>query len=508
MRAAIYVRVSTDIQVEKGYSIESQLKSCRKKAEELGCEYDEYIDGGYSGSNMQRPELQKLLKKIKAGTVKYNYLILYKLDRLSRKTEEALFMGSMFTRQNIEIILAEGTTYGSSSQDKFMMSIVASVAEFENAQRSERSLKGRMEKRKHGRLDKNKKYGFTYNDTTQLYEINEEEAQWIRKIFNWYTNEGLSMYTICRRLNALKVPRTFNGKSFEWGIEKISRMLKDTGYVGIIYTMRETRKLVDGVKRRKTRDKSEWIPVQIPAIISKDLFEKTQALISAKTRKKMKSKKYFWLLQGLVFCADCHQRMYLYQPFSKRKGEKYRYRYYQCKANTLKYFNISKPCTNRNVPMHLLDEMVWDLLVKNFSDKEKIKEFMKKIKPEKTDDMALLEKVQNQYKKAQSSKEKILSWFTDGKISEVMADKKLDEVNAKIKDFSQQIKDLKEKIGDSGRTLTSDDFYERFNRIQHPTEEQKREIILSIINKIYVKRLDKTKGNVFNPKLSIEIVLL
>ena len=88
MIVACYVRVSTENQLEN-YSIEEQTERlklyCKSKDYTI---YDMYIDGGYSGGNMQRPALQKLLSDVQSGRI--NAVLVYKLDRLSRSQKDTL----------------------------------------------------------------------------------------------------------------------------------------------------------------------------------------------------------------------------------------------------------------------------------------------------------------------------------------------------------------------------------------------------------------------------------
>ncbi len=88
-KAALYIRVSTEEQAEKGASIEAQREFLQDWAEKEGFEiYDIYIDDGYSGKNLNRPALQRLIKDAKAG--KFQVVLCYHNDRLSRDTRDAL----------------------------------------------------------------------------------------------------------------------------------------------------------------------------------------------------------------------------------------------------------------------------------------------------------------------------------------------------------------------------------------------------------------------------------
>ncbi|WP_312340085.1 recombinase family protein, partial [Anaerospora hongkongensis] len=91
MNTAIYVRVSTDQQAEKGYSIDTQLEACRKYALELGAtNIEEFIDDGYSGAFIDRPALTSLREKLKKR--QFDVVIAYAPDRLARKTIHLLII--------------------------------------------------------------------------------------------------------------------------------------------------------------------------------------------------------------------------------------------------------------------------------------------------------------------------------------------------------------------------------------------------------------------------------
>ena len=88
---ALYVRVSTDFQFEEGYSLEAQQQKL-----EQWCALKDisnhrlYRDGGWSGSNLDRPAMQELIAHIRAGQV--IRVVVYKLDRLSRSQKDTLYL--------------------------------------------------------------------------------------------------------------------------------------------------------------------------------------------------------------------------------------------------------------------------------------------------------------------------------------------------------------------------------------------------------------------------------
>ena len=93
---ALYVRVSTDAQFEEGYSLEAQEKKLKQWCEvKEYTNYQVYQDGGWSGSNLDRPEMKRLISDIMNHKV--NRVVVYKLDRLSRSQKDTLFLQTHFT---------------------------------------------------------------------------------------------------------------------------------------------------------------------------------------------------------------------------------------------------------------------------------------------------------------------------------------------------------------------------------------------------------------------------
>ena len=86
-KAALYIRVSTDAQFEEGYSVEAQREMLEGYCVAKGIPSREfYIDGGFSGSNIDRPEMRRLIEEAKAGQVS-QVVVVYKLDRLRAQPE-------------------------------------------------------------------------------------------------------------------------------------------------------------------------------------------------------------------------------------------------------------------------------------------------------------------------------------------------------------------------------------------------------------------------------------
>lgn len=515
MNIAIYVRVSTVHQAEQGYSIEAQLDDCRKKAADLkAITIDEYIDRGKSGAFLERPGLQSFFKAVESGK-KYDALIIYKLDRLSRDNLNLAYIVKFLTQNNIDIILTDGGKFGSSSQDIFTLQVLGAMAQLDNAQRKERSIRGKMEKRKQGKIDKTYKYGYIYTDEKKNFDINEEEAAVVKEIFHLFADEHLSAFRIARNFNLRKIspPISPFHRKREWKIwneSTIRSMLKDETYAGIRHTMIYRFEKVGLHKTKKTkRPREEWISVPVPNIITRETWDKTVANLNRLSNNPRRMKRT-WLLQGLVHCSKCGQIMNLKQTtnnaLSTNEHTAYRF-YFKCRTNIYKWFGAEKVCPSRSVPALLLEELVWDTLLSIFYSKEKLEQYLKNNRNTENNEASLLaDKLNRNRTKLINNKNKIVDWFLEGKIDQEVADKKIDDLSAKIADIDRQLKSI-QKDTSSNKPLSMNKLFDIFHRIKNPNREEKKEIIQTIVNRIYVERVDNTRGRNTNPKLDIRILL-
>ncbi|MEK7112087.1 MAG: recombinase family protein [Patescibacteria group bacterium] len=152
-RAVIYSRVSTSEQADEGNSLITQEKDCRKYASENGYEIPEdgvFIERGESAKTADRTQLQKLLMYCSQKKNQISAVIIYKIDRLSRNTDDYSQLRLMLKRFGVSIRsateLIEDTPLG-----KFMENTMANVAQFDNDVRSERCSNGMREAMREGR---------------------------------------------------------------------------------------------------------------------------------------------------------------------------------------------------------------------------------------------------------------------------------------------------------------------------------------------------------------------
>lgn len=318
-RAALYVRVSTLEQAQEGYSIGEQrerlIAYCKAHDWMIT---DIYVDGGYSGSNLKRPGIQKLMSE----TDKFDIVLVYKLDRLSRSQRDTLYLiEEIFLPNSVNFVSMQESFDTSSPFGKAMIGLLAVFAQLEREQIKERTRMGRIARAKNGLFHGggNIPLGYNYQDGKLI--INPYEAEQIRKIFDWYI-EGMSFDKIAFKLRE-EGYSTRRGNYRDW--TSIRSILLNAVYTGRI---RFGEVVVENAH---------------DAIISKKQFEEAHALY--KLRHEKYSKRGFQskhMLTGMLFCGYCGAR---YHKFATGK-----YSYYLCysRHRTNPVMVKDPDCQNKN----------------------------------------------------------------------------------------------------------------------------------------------------------------
>src|SRR5688500_10748234 len=208
-QAAIYARVSTGDQAEKGYSLPRQIEACQKFASQKGfavaAVYQDEISGAKPISI--RPNGYELQKAIDSRQIKS--VIVYCVDRLSRDIVDLLTTVRDWLRAGVEIHALDIGQI-TSAQD-IVLVIKGWQGSDERQKIRERTMRGRLAKAKAGKVTGQgaPPYGYTYSDG-ELF-IDESHAQIVRMIFEWYVNGDerghmMSLYTIAERLTNMGIP--------------------------------------------------------------------------------------------------------------------------------------------------------------------------------------------------------------------------------------------------------------------------------------------------------------
>lgn len=325
-----YVRVSTESQLEN-YSIDEQEKRihsyCRAKGWQL---LRIYTDGGYSGSNTDRPALRQLLAAIpkrEAGAV-----VVYKLDRLSRSQKDTLYLiEDRMLSYGVDFISINENFDTSSPFGRAMIGILSVFAQLEKDQIAERFAMGRIGRSRAGYYHggPTAPRGYRYEGGRLL--LDEGQAIQVREIFRLFL-DGRSIHKIERIME-----KTYGGT---WNAAGIRGILGNSVYTG-------------KVKFAGVEYEGRHQP-----IVSREDFQKVRLLLDSfekQTGETSAPKSPFranTLLSGLLLCARCGAR------YAGSHGD---YKCYSRAKGNRRY--IKDPnCKNDNWPVPVLDALTVSLV--------------------------------------------------------------------------------------------------------------------------------------------------
>ena len=383
--AAIYARVSSDKQKE-GNTIASQTAALRAFAKERSFSVpDEWIieDDGYSGANLVRPGLERLRDLAAEGQIEA--VLVYSPDRLSRKYAYQVLLIEEFARHHVETVFVKAPQ-ADTPEDNLLLQFQGMIAEYERAQILERSRRGKRHHAQQGVVNVlcGAPYGYKYvrkgDATPASYTIIEEEAAVVRRVYRWYTVQGMSIGAITRRLNERSVPT--RKRISRWERSTVWAMLRNPAYKGTAcfgktkaaVRQRITRplRMRGGVISRQSasheQPRDQWIEIPVPAIVSGETFSLAEELLQANKLRAPRRTITPSVVQGLICCQKCGYAWYRTSTRSTAR----KIGYYRCLGSDA-YRHLGGPvCDNRPVRQDLLDEVVWYEIVKLLEDPELI----------------------------------------------------------------------------------------------------------------------------------------
>jgi len=379
--AAIYARVSSDRQKEEK-TIGSQTSLLREHAQGQAYVVPEtwvFEDEGYSGASLARPGLERLRDLVSEGQVQV--VLVYSPDRLSRKYAYQVLLLEEFSRQGVETVFLQGVN-AQTPEERLLVQFQGMIAEYERAQIAERSRRGKRYRAKTGLVNvlSGAPYGYRYLKRTDsshaCYVIEESQAEVVRQVYQWYTQESLSIGAITRRLNEQKVA-TRTGK-LRWERSVLWAMLRNPAYVGRAAfgkTERAERQRITRPLRQKggfsvrcaahkERPVDQWISIPVPGLVDEETFARAQERLAVNQRLSSRNTKEPTLLQGLLVCAQCGYALYRTSTRTTRRQAKY----YRCLGSDA-YRHLREPaCSCRPIRVEDLDELVWNQVVKLLED--------------------------------------------------------------------------------------------------------------------------------------------
>ena len=282
IKAGLYARVSTDSQLE-GYSIDAQKEFLISYAKSKDyTEFEYYIDGGYSGKDLNRPAIQRLIEDCKNH--KIDAVFVFKLDRISRSQRDTLYLiEEVFNKYDVSFISMRENFDTSSPFGKAMIGVLSVFAQLERETILERTRIGLKKRAEAGLWRGGGKIPFPYRydrNTGTLVPI-PEQVELLHKMISLY----------------------ISGKSFN-AIGDI---------VGMDESLVETR-ILSITNTGKVPYRDEVFEGQHEAVVSDELYEEILRVNKVRSREKYER---HYLLSGKVYCGHCGAK-YRYQKWGKR----------------------------------------------------------------------------------------------------------------------------------------------------------------------------------------------
>jgi len=291
MRVAIYCRVSGEAQEREGTSLDSQREAGLAKGKELGYDTPATFVLSEVGSRLtlDRPKLNQLRQWVRDKQV--DAVIIYALDRLSGDPVHIVILEDELERHDVQLISVT-EDIDSSDLGKLVSYIRGYAAKLEVEKIRERTMRGARTRASQGKIPiggTGKLYGYSYIIGKGKHEgiryVNEDQAKWVREIYHWLVDDGLTVNAITYRLRALGIPTP--GKSPFWRNGRVHEILTNPAYTGKTYAFTysyaepKTNPDTSGRPKRKRlirKPVEEWveIPGATPAIISQEIFEAAQ----------------------------------------------------------------------------------------------------------------------------------------------------------------------------------------------------------------------------------------
>lgn len=453
LRAALYIRVSTQEQSKHGYSIGEQKERLKRFAEAK--EYtivNTYVDPGFSGTNLNRPAMQKLMNDINNKNI--DAVVIWKLDRLSRSQKDTLYLiEEVLNPNNVALVSMNESLDSSTPFGIAMVGMMSVFAQLEVSNIVERSKMGREARAKAGYYHGGgnfKPLGYDY--VNGLLIINEYEAMVVQEVFKQFL-DGNGTRKIIMNLHE-KYPDEVSTRT------RIKDVLKNPLYVGkvtfngIVY---------DGVHE---------------PIIDQKMFDKAQELINGRKEYSKTGTEQKGLLNGKLYCGVCGARYYRQVTGSK----KYRYVKYACSSKNWSSPKLIKDrqCDNKRFNTDELEAKVISQLKALTLDEL--------IKPEKQEIIDQRSVVESEIKSIDSQINKLIELFQFDAIP-------IDNLNSRVQKLNDKKERLKMQSDKLHKSRNKKDVVKLLKNLkkfdwERETTKNKIDMLDTFIDKIVVKHDD------------------
>jgi site-specific DNA recombinase len=505
--AAIYARVSSERQKEEG-TIASQtaLLLDYAKVHELSVPSEwVFEDEGYSGALLARPGLERLRDLAAEGQIEV--VLIYAPDRLSRKYAYQVLLMEEFSRHGVETLFLK-TAAAETPEERLMLQFQGMIAEYERAQIAERTRRGKRHRAKAGCVNVlcGAPYGYRCIKKSEhsqaYYEVVEAQAEVVRKIFTWYTQELWSIGAIARQLNEQGIP-TRSGQGL-WERSTVWGMLRNPAYQGsacfgkteICARQRITRPLRQkgGYSRRSSssreKERSQWIEIAVPALVSEEIFALAQERLAQNKRLSVRNTQEPTLLQGLLVCEQCGYALYRTSTRTTRRQIKY----YRCLGSD-RYRHLRGPaCSCRPIRQDYVDDLVWQEVLRLLRTPQLIQSELERRRTESLNTSPVQQRqdrVKRELTRLSQQMDKLLDAYQEGLMTLAELRKRSPEIKKKIGALETEQKNLNLRAVEDRRWIELSNSLETFlcrlnKTAQKMNAIEKQKVLRAMVKQITV----------------------
>ena len=449
-KVAIYIRVSTNEQAEEGYSIQAQkerlINYCKAKEWTI---YDFYIDGGHTGSNINRPALERLLGDLEHIDI----VLVYKLDRLSRSQKDTLYLiEDKFLANKVDFVSMTENFDTTAPLGRAMIGILSVFAQLERENIKERTMLGRTERAKEGLWvgAGRPPIGYGYIDGSLI--VDEYEAMQVRKIFELYI-KGWGEESIRRYL----MKKGYTMKYGSWGdssTHTIYRIIQNRVYAGEV-----------------SFDK-EYFPGKHEPIVDGKVFATANKLYEKRKGQK-RTPKYF--LSDTLYCKQCGERYII----DTKNGKAY----YICK-NRKHAWKQDFKCENKIWRTDILEPIVKERIKEMVKNKDElIKEKYKKLSQVRENKNSIV--IENRILDIDKQIDKLMDLYQLDKLPMEVVSTRIDKLYKEKQDLQNKTVEVKYNVEPDLEEILEllTDFDKVWDEL---SVQEKKDICRSLFGKIYI----------------------
>ncbi len=317
MRCAVYTRKSSEEGLDQEYnSIDAQRDAghayiASQRAEGWIPVADDYDDAAFSGGNMERPGLKRLMSDIEAG--KIDVVVIYKIDRLTRSLADFSKMVEVFERQGVSFVSVTQQFNTTTSMGRLMLNVLLSFAQFEREVTGER-IRDKIAASKRKGMWMGGVPPLGYDVENRRLVPNPQEAKLIRHIFTRFVELGsstklvkeLKLDGVTSKAWTTQDDKVREGRPIDKGL--VYKLLGNRTYLG------------------ELRHKEQWYQAEHLPIVDQPVWDSVHAILATNGRSRANATRATtpFLLKGIVFGHD-GRALTPWHSTKKTSGKRYRY---------------------------------------------------------------------------------------------------------------------------------------------------------------------------------------